>query len=274
MLKKIEKAYLLLEKNVEFLRCPLCHTPFQVETYALRCENKHTYNINKKGFINFLQTKADTEHYTRKMFEPRRRLIRSGMYSSVLTEIKKHFVSGNLLDVGTGEGSFLEFLDNDGAKFGFDIAKDGIEMATELETDSFLSLADLTNLPFADRSLSVILNIFTPSNYAEFHRVLSKNGRVIKVVPEQFYLQELRESYGIPIDYDNTAVVERFKAEFKEVTEQEINYTFKIPQELREDFLAMSPLEWNVSEELKKQARQNPPQQATIHVRILVGKSE
>ena len=32
-------------------------------------------------------------------------------------------------------------------------------MATELEMESFLSLADLTNLPFADESLSVILNL-------------------------------------------------------------------------------------------------------------------
>ena len=61
-------------------------------------------------------------------------------------------------------------------------------MATELDTKSFLSLADLTNLPFADESLSVILNIFTPSNYAEFHRVLTENGRVIKIIPDRNYL--------------------------------------------------------------------------------------
>lgn len=54
-------------------------------------------------------------------------------------------------------------------------------MATELDTESFLSLADLTNLPFADESLSVILNIFTPSNYAEFHRVLTENGGSLKL---------------------------------------------------------------------------------------------
>lgn len=153
MLKKIEKAYLLLEENVEMLRCPICHGKFQLAAYALKCENNHTYNLNKKGYVNFLQTKADTEHYTRKMFEPRRRLIQAGMYQNLLTEIQKSFVSGNLLDVGTGEGSFLELLEGAGAKFAFDIAKDGIEMATELDTESFLSLADLTNLPFADESL-------------------------------------------------------------------------------------------------------------------------
>ncbi len=41
---------------------------FNWPAYALKCENNHTYNLNKKGYVNFLQTKADTEHYTRKMF--------------------------------------------------------------------------------------------------------------------------------------------------------------------------------------------------------------
>lgn len=274
MLKKIEKAYLQLENNVQFLRCPICHAPFQLERYALRCEHQHTYNLNKKGFVNFLQTKADMEHYTRKMFEPRRRLIQAGMYAPVLAEIQNHLVIGNLLDVGTGEGSFLEKISVSGSKFAFDISKDGIEMATELETGSFLSLADLTNLPFADGSLSVILNIFTPSNYAEFRRVLSQGGRVIKVVPDHFYLQELRQSYGIALDYKNEAVIERFRREFPDMTQIEVKQSFKLPEQLRTDFLAMSPLEWSVSERIKKKARENPPQEATIHVQILIGEKE
>ncbi|RZI49154.1 putative RNA methyltransferase [Lactococcus kimchii] len=271
MLKKIEKAYLLLEKNVELLRCPICHGKFQLEAYALRCENRHTYNLNKKGYVNFLQTKADTEHYTRKMFEPRRRLIQAGMYNKLLMEIQGQLATGNLLDVGTGEGSFLEMLEVEGEKFAFDIARDGIEMATDLETNSSLSLADLTNLPFADGSLSVVLNIFTPSNYAEFQRVLSEKGRVIKIVPDQLYLQELREVYGLPVDYENTAVIDRFKKEFSKVSQQEICYTFDLPENLRLDFLMMSPLEWSVSEEYKRFARENPPEKATIHVQLLVG---
>ena len=273
MLKKIEKVYLLLEKNVNLLGCPICQGKFQLERYALRCESGHTFNLNKKGYVNFLQIKADTEHYTRKMFEPRRRLIQAGMYAPLLSEIQKYFVDGNLLDVGTGEGSFLELLGNiKGEKFAFDIAKDGIEMATELETKSFLSLADLTNLPFADESLSMILNIFTPSNYAEFHRVLAKNGRVIKVVPDRLYLQELRASYGLPIDYDNNAVVERFKAEFPAGEQVEVQYRFDLPEELRTDFLAMSPLEWSISEAKKQEARKHPPKTATVHVQVLIGK--
>ncbi|MFC4651863.1 putative RNA methyltransferase [Lactococcus nasutitermitis] len=274
MLKKIEKSYLFLSKNLEVLRCPICHGSFKIEKYALICENRHTFNLNKKGIVNFLQTKMDTEHYTRKMFEPRRRLISAGMYTAVLTEIQKHLVSGNLLDVGTGEGTFLEMLHFEGNKFGFDIAKDAVEMATELDITAFFSLSDLTNLSFADEKMTTILNIFTPSNYNEFHRVLTKNGVVIKVVPDKFYLQELRKVFDKPVNYDNQAVVARFFDEFPDAQKIEIHDIFDIPEELRKDFLEMSPLEWAVSPEIKKQAQKNPPRQATIHVQILIGRKK
>ncbi len=274
MLKKIEKAYLYLEKNLESLRCPLCHHSFTIEPYALRCAKNHTFNLNKKGYVNFLQTKADTEHYTKKMFEPRRRLISAGMYGPVLTEITAHLQKGNLLDVGTGEGKFLEQLAYDGNKFGFDIAKDGIEMATDLPFASFLSLADLTNLPFADASISTVLNIFTPSNYKEFKRVLKDEGNLIKIVPDRYYLQELRTAYGFPINYDNSEVIQRFKQEFPDFEQKELHYSFAIPEHLRLDFLEMSPLEWAVAPEVKEKAQEMPPTQATIHVQLLVGKKE
>ncbi|PCS00727.1 Ribosomal RNA large subunit methyltransferase A [Lactococcus fujiensis JCM 16395] len=206
------------------------------------------------------------------MFEPRRRLISSGMYASVLSEIEKEIVKGNLLDVGTGEGTFLDLIPFSGNKFGFDIAKDGIEMATELEIQGFLSLSDLTNLPFADQTFSTILNIFTPSNYHEFKRVMTDDGVVLKIVPDQFYLRELRESYGIPLDYDNHAVVERFKEEFPKRIQKEIRSVFEIPEALRQDFLEMSPLEWAVSSEVKALAHQNPPKTATVHVQLLIGR--
>lgn len=271
MLKKIEKAYRYLEKNLESLSCPLCHAPFSLEPYALRCENKHTFNLNKKGYVNFLQTKADTEHYTKKMFEPRRRLIAAGMYAPVLKEIETALLPGNLLDVGTGEGKFLELLSYQGNKFGFDIAKDGIEMATDLPFSAFLSLADLTRLPFADASISSVLNIFTPSNYKEFNRVLQSEGNIIKIVPDRYYLQELRKVYGFPVNYDNTVVIQRFKQEYPTAVEKELHYSFEIPEALRLDFLEMSPLEWAVSPEIKEAARKNPPTQATIHVQVLIG---
>ncbi|MDM5146516.1 hypothetical protein ICE98_03665 [Lactococcus lactis] len=59
---------------------------------------------------------------------------------------------------------------------------------------------------------------------------------------------------------------------FSNASQEEIEYQFEIPKNLRQDFLLMSPLEWSVSEERKKFAKENPPKTARIHVQILVGR--
>lgn len=273
MLKKIDKTAEYLAKNIALLRCPLCQKAFRLEKYALICDNRHTYNLNKKGVVNFLTIKPDTTHYTRAMFEPRRKLIQAGMYAPVLAEIQAMLQSGNLLDVGSGEGSFLELLEVDGSKFGFDIALDGVNMATDfMDLQAFFSLSDLTNLPFANSSMATVLNIFTPSNYREFTRVLSSNGQVIKVIPDTYYLQELRTAFGMPVDYDNGDVLRKFAENFPDFEQKEVKYEFVLPESLRQDFLSMSPLEWQVSETEKLEIAKQPPKTATIHVQILQGK--
>jgi 23S rRNA (guanine745-N1)-methyltransferase len=275
MKKKIDKAADYLRDNPGILACPICQTPFHLDAYALTCENAHTYNINKKGYANVLAKKADTEQYTRAMFEPRARMINAGMYQGVLDVIRQHLAPGATLDVGTGEGSFLNLLAPDlegGPRFGFDIAKDGIEMATNQPQLAFWLLADLTKLPFATNSITNILNIFTPSNYQEFARVLNaEQGRVIKVVPDRYYLQELREAYGLPVDYDNTKVVEKFQEHYQQVDITEVQYTFPIPEQNRTDILRMSPLEWQVPEAKLQALEDNPPTTITVHVKVLVG---
>lgn len=264
-----------MAENVQKLRCPICHDVLALADHSLICpSHHHTYDLNKKGYVNFLQTAPDTQHYTRKMFEPRRRLIQSGMYEGLLAEIQALLTGDCLLDVGTGEGSFLQLLNFErGKKFAFDIAKDGIEMATELDMTAFFSLSDLTNLPFADNSMTTVLNILTPSNYAEFRRVLPASGRLIKVLPDKYYLQELRQSYGMTLNHDNSAVVSRFSQEFPNFEQKEIHYEFTIPEKLRKDFLEMSPLEWAVSEKVKSAALKNPPKKATIDLRLLIGQT-
>ncbi|URZ87096.1 putative RNA methyltransferase [Floricoccus penangensis] len=270
MLKKIDKSYNFLEKNVDKLACPLCQSSFDLSRYSLRCQKGHQFDINKKGFVNFLNHKV-VENYTKEMFEPRGRMIRAGMYEGVLEYIKKNLLGKTLLDVGCGEGSHLSLLNFDGENFAFDIARDGINLATNQDIEAFWAVADLTKLPYANSSMDNILNIFTPSNYDEFRRVLSENGQVIKVVPDKYYLQELRKAYKLPLDYDNSKVIAKFKEEFPKVTEEEVYYEFQIPEELRNDFLKMSPLEWQVDDELLAEVKNNSPKTATVNVKILIG---
>ena len=54
-------------------------------------------------------------------------------------------------------------------------------------------VGDLTHLPIQSKSIEVILDIFSPANYAEFERVLKAEGVIIKVVPTSSHLKEIRQ---------------------------------------------------------------------------------
>lgn len=281
MLKKIDKGAQFLRGSHSAFRCPFCHHEFNpLEGYSLTCVNGHRFDLSKKGTLYFLKHAIQTE-YNQKMLAHRRAIINSGMYQPMLALINEWAEVEDeqlVVDVGCGEGSFLQQLTDlglDGKKIGFDISKEGIYLATDQPASAFWCVADLTNLPFQSASVDLLLNIFSPSHYQEFQRVLTKGGEVIKVVPESGYLTELRQAF-YPEDttkqhYSNKPVVEKFKEKLTLTQQERVTYRFVLPEAVRLDLLEMSPLEWGVSEERKAIVRQNPPSEITIDVRILKG---
>ena len=78
---------------------------------------------------------------------------------------------------------------------GIDISKEGITMASKAYFGIIWCVADLTNFPLMNEQFDVIINILSPSNYEEFARVLKDDGILIKVVPGNSYLKELRDIF-------------------------------------------------------------------------------
>jgi 23S rRNA (guanine745-N1)-methyltransferase len=278
MLKKIDKAKNFITENVSLFRCPICHNSFVQKEYALVCTNNHRFDLSKKGTLYFLKTHIQTE-YDHQMFVHRQAMIKSGMYEKMLTEIVP-YMNGKevVLDVGCGEGSFLTALSEASTakrKIGFDISKEGIYLATNQQGETFWCAADLTNLPFADRSVDCILNIFSPSHYKEFERVLQPDGQVVKIIPEAGYLNELRTAF-FPNDkkkqtYSNQKVIDKFSEAMKVMEDKRITTVFDIPKERRLDLLEMSPLEWQADPKIKEALRKHPLEKITVDLRMLVG---
>lgn len=279
LIKKIDRAANFIEKHPNLLGCPKCHTRFMRDNHSIRCENGHLYNLSKKGTLYFLEKKVETE-YNNTMLLHRQKMIQTGMYQPMLDKLAKILIkdkSTAVLDVGCGEGSFLQLLaekGTPGAKIGFDISKEGVELATNHPTEALWLVADLTNLPIQTNSLSHILNIFSPSHYHEFARVLKETGKVIKVIPGAYYLKELRTRVMEGTEkenYSNEKVYRKFSEEMKLISEETLHYQFEIPESHYEDFLYMSPLHWQASESKKQELRLNPIKKITIEVTILVG---
>lgn len=278
MLKKIERGTMFIQTQSDLFRCPTCHQMMHAQEKALVCLEGHRFDVSKKGTLYFLNHQIKTD-YDREMFEHRRKLIVHGMYQPLLDLLQPFCQNQRILDVGCGEGSFLQQLNEQATllpSVGFDISKEGIYLASDYGENVFWCVADLTNLPFQEDRFTTILNIFSPSNYQEFQRVLVDGGQLIKVVPRSGYLKELRAAF-YPEDekkqhYSNQAVVEKFQETFREGERQTLTYVFDIPESCQLSLLEMSPLEWGVSMEIKEKLQKKPLKRITIDLDILIGR--
>ncbi|MBQ4110160.1 MAG: methyltransferase domain-containing protein [Clostridia bacterium] len=268
MLKKIEIAKNIAINNIEKFLCPKCRENFSVKEHSLVCKNGHCYDLSKKGTVNFLSGKA-SENYGKELFEARKKIILSGFYNPLISTLNEMIKGSSVLDIGCGEGSFIKLLSVENRTFfGIDISKEGINSASEY-TGNFFAVADLANLPFSDNSFDTLLNVFSPSNYAEFKRILKTDGVLIKVIPNKGYLKELREFYNINTDYDNTPVMEIFKNHFEILEQKRVNYTTCVTNENLPYLLEMTPLMWN-----KANKSGFDINEITVDVTVVVGKKK
>ncbi|GEN50670.1 methyltransferase domain-containing protein [Alkalibacterium pelagium] len=278
MLKKIDKAQLFLEDHLHLFQCPVCSQAFEsVENHQVFCRGGHQFDLSKKGTLFLLQKSVPSE-YSRDMLLARQRLAESGLWTTLLDKIQsliKH-PEGVLLDIGCGEGSHSAYLKkkgHNGPIIGFDISKEGINLAAASHEDIFFLTADLARSPFASLQYDTLLNILSPSNYSEFDRLLKKDGQVIKVVPNPGYLKELRSlQKESKQSYSNAQVVEKFEEHYSTVRKVSVKYTFHLPDELVEDFVHMTPLGWHIKEDFDN--IRTKLKEITVDLLILIGESE
>lgn len=282
-MKKIEKVSSWLCDHLALFNCPVCHEKFmQVNNQQLVCVNGHRININKHGYVYFLQKGVKSE-YDREMLLARRQLLSAGLFKGIITAINEELgpTPQRILDVGSGEGTPLFQLQqlrnrHDETYVGFDISRPGVQLATQLDSELFFCLADLRQLPFQNNSFSTIIELFSPSDYREFHRVLKNDGKIIKVIPTGNYLHEMR-ALLYPADdkhqkYDNTAVKKLFADHFGATHVKNVQYRFTIPKSLRSSMIEMSPLHWGKNARHLTEAEINQLTTVTVDVDLLIGK--
>lgn len=279
-MKKIDKGIQFLQKNKELFQCPVCHSTFSgVEDGSLKCFHNHTFDVSKKGTVHFLMKQSKND-YSKELFENRYRISQAGLFDPILTEIYEKISNreGAVLDIGCGEGSHLNKLSEmglQGPKVGFDLSQAGIQMAAIHFDQAFWCVADLSQPPFASHAFDTLLNIFSPSNYQEFKRMLKPRGQLIKVVPEENYLIELRQHfYGDDEkkkSYSNQDVVSHFSLQFSDYETKRVTYTFKLNPENLEDLLKMTPLSWSAEEEKLQTLLKTGLEEITVDVLLLIG---
>lgn len=274
-MKKIDYSRQFLIDHLALFQCPICKEDFyQVEGNGLVCPQHHRFDLAKKGTLHLL-LKGGQNDYDKAMLSSRKSLADTGFFYPILDALSSELPKeGTLLDVGCGEGSHLHYLTDkglEGVKVGFDISKDAIQLATvHFFEDAFWCVADLAHSPFASQQFDSILNIFSPSHYQEFGRLLKKDGRVYKVVPDPDYLIELRDLLYDERPYNNQQVVDRFKEVYPNSKHKHIRYQVDLTAETFHWLLDMTPLTWGVTEVDLERIKQSPLEKITIAVSLLI----
>jgi 23S rRNA (guanine745-N1)-methyltransferase len=253
------------------LQCPVCREFLFPFAGGYQCPRKHTFDSARQGYVNFLlvhQKHSKEPGDSADMIKSRRRFLDRGLYDRVSDGINEAVATAlqesgkesgfNILDAGCGEGFYLKRLKESLAGrpggpghvdfYGVDISKFAVRIATQRDKTMHWLVASIVDLPFAPSSLTAVLNVFSLADFAEFSRILRKNGKLVIVSPGPRHLNGLREIiYPIAREHAQSAMIEQARGLFSLSTAKRINY----PLELKSageimDLLAMTPYFWNI----------------------------
>ena len=157
---------------------------------------------------------------------------------------------------------------------GVDISKTGIEQAAKNYKDEIWLVGDLARSPLADQSFNIILNLFSPSNYREFKRIMSLKGLIIKAVPRSGHLQEMRHSlYGRNEKslYKNDEIVSLFRKHFILTDTIHVTDERKMDESNLPYLVQMSPLSWDSNQASIHSFISRHSSYVTLDADILIG---
>ena len=240
--------------------CPICQENLTLVESSLKCCNRHSFDLAKFGYVNLAPQIKQSANYDKENFQNRQQILEAGFYQAILEAVSDLLSNSKnaktILDIGCGEGFYSRNLQErhpDKTFYAFDISKDSVQIAAKSEPNWAVNwfVGDLARLPITDASMDILLDIFSPANYGEFRRVLSKDGILIKVIPTKNHLKEIRQRVQDQLtnkDYSNQDIKEHFQEHFTILSSQTVSLTKTITAEQLQALLSMTPLLFHIDQ--------------------------
>ncbi|AYF96443.1 putative RNA methyltransferase [Streptococcus gwangjuense] len=267
--------------SVTAFACPICQENLTLVETSLKCCNRHSFDLAKFGYVNLAPQVKQSANYDKENFQNRQQILEAGFYQAILETISDLLATNlsakTVLDIGCGEGFYsrkLQESHSDKTFYAFDISKDSVQIAAKSEPNWAVNwfVGDLARLPIKDASMDILLDIFSPANYGEFRRVLSKDGILIKVIPTENHLKEIRQKVQDQLtkkDYSNQDIKNHFQEHFTILSSQTASLTKAIIAEQLQTLLSMTPLLFHIDQSKIDWSQLT---EITIEAEILVGK--
>lgn len=189
------------------LICPICKKELKHENKTFFCENRHSFDQAKSGYINLLVGKKPTGDNA--MMTKARADFLEKDYYHVLRDFLKDFTKDYpcTLDLACGEGYYTRSFTSEEV-YGFDLSKEAILYASKKDKNTQYGIASIFDLPIKSNSMDLITELFAPVPEKEIQRILKRNGVFLLVSPGPYHLFELKQAV-----YDTPYLNEYLKVE-------------------------------------------------------------
>ncbi len=199
------------------LACPIDGKTLEQTDKQYVCENGHTFDIARQGYVNLLPVQHKRSKQpgdSKTMVLARRHFLNTDIYQPIAKKLAETvlliIINDNninhkdtcILDAGCGEGYYFDFIFNafnnkttpgSLCYIGLDISKDAIIQAAKRNKQISWVVGSNRNPPVEDESVDIILCLFGFICVDGFYKILKPGGKVIVVDPGAEHLKELRE---------------------------------------------------------------------------------
>ena len=243
---------------MSLFRCPLCSSPLTRTDRTYTCPKGHSFDRAREGYVHLLpanQKHAKDPGDDKEMAAARNRFLSGGWYAPLRESLCRLALTyapagASVLDAGCGEGYYtagvrdaLLAAGREPRVAGVDISKFSVQKAARRYPGIDFAVASVYHLPAADRSVDLLLNVFSPLAIDEFRRVLGHGGCYLYVVPAARHLWELKE-----VLYDQPYPNEERETPYQGFAYEQIvpvDYTVHLPsQEDIQALFGMTPYAW------------------------------
>lgn len=237
---------------MDFL-CPLCDEVLRQEDRTFVCQNRHSFDMARQGYVNLLpvqQKKSLHPGDTREQVLSRREFLEGGFYAPIAAALCDMATGcrGPILDVGCGEGYYSSRLAAhlNAELVGLDISKEAVRCAAGRYKNAAWLCASAARLPVKDGSAGLLTSLFALTIPEEFHRVLRADGTFIQVLAAEDHLLGLKRIIYEDLTHKEKDSVPELPG-FSLVESRPVRFTFTVEGQQVQNLLSMTPHVYRIS---------------------------
>lgn len=231
------------------LLCPICGDQLNTEGKRYVCAQNHSFDVARQGYVNLLtvqQKHSLNPGDTREQVLSRREFLEAGFYAPIartLIETAKTLnVSGQILDVGCGEGYYSSRLADalESPLTGLDISKEAVRCAAAKYKGKQWLCATAAHIPVESESVSLLTSLFALTLPEEFRRVLKPDGYYFQVLAAEDHLLALKSIIYDQLNFKEKNTVPQLPG-FELVKSIPIRFEFTVEGQQVQNLFSMTP---------------------------------